>query len=50
MDLLDKITLCLLSLLVLLLTLGLKDLNDKVNELEKRQTQVNEYILNRIGG
>lgn len=50
MKLLDKVLLCLLSISVLLLTMRAKDLENKIEELEQRNLEAHEYILNRIGG
>lgn len=50
MKILDKISLCLLSILVLLLTMRVNDLENKIEEIEQRNLEAHEYILNRIGG
>ena len=46
----DKIALLLISLEVLFLIVIVKDLKDRIKDLEQRNLEAHEYILNRIGG
>lgn len=42
-------TIC-LYLLIILIMIDIKEIKKKVTEIENNNTQVHEYILNRIGG
>lgn len=48
MNLREKAILCILSLVVLFLTIGFKDLKQRIEDLENNQNNFQEYILNMI--
>ena len=37
-------------LVTFLMAIRVRDLNKKIGDLEQRQLEINEYILNKIGG
>lgn len=47
-ELLIDLMLFILSLIVLLLVIDIKRLKNKINDLEQRNLEVHEYILNKI--
>lgn len=45
-----KLQLLIVIIFCIVLAFKVKDLKSKIEDLEKRNTQVHEYILDKIGG